>query len=103
MPVDPEIASRVPDLSAPAASHSTESRAAKMLREIFESGRPLTYVLSSEEQRVGRVLREVSQGLLASAPATLWTWSLTEGLHSDGGASEPSAHSPRGVLDFIVA
>jgi hypothetical protein len=36
-----------------------------MLREVFESGRPLTYVRSAEEQRVARVLREVSLRLLA--------------------------------------
>ena len=36
---------------------SVESRAAKTIREIFESGRPLTYIRSSEEQRVARVLR----------------------------------------------
>ena len=39
---------------------SVESRAAKTVREIFESGRPLTYIRSSEEQRVARVLREVA-------------------------------------------
>ena len=38
-----------------------ESRAAKMVREIFESGRPITYIRSSEEQRVARVLREVGE------------------------------------------
>ena len=42
------------------AIQSAESRAAKTIREVFESGRPLTYVRTSEEQRVGRVLREVS-------------------------------------------
>lgn len=86
-----------------AASDSNESRAAKMLREIFESGRPLTYVRSAEEHRVGRVIREVSQGLQASAPTPVWTWSLTEGLRRDGRAPEEGTHSPRGVLDFIVA
>jgi hypothetical protein len=103
-PIEPEIESRAPELvTPPAGSHSTESRAAKMLREIFESGRPLTYVRSAEEQRVGRVLREVSQGLLASAPTPVWTWSLTEGMHRDGEVPEAGTHSPRGVLDFIVA
>jgi len=33
-----------------------ESRAAKMLREVFDSGRPLTYIRSAEEQRIARVL-----------------------------------------------
>lgn len=80
-----------------------ESRAAKELREIFESGRPLTYIRSSEEQRVGRVLREVSPLLSAATPTPVWTWSLTEGMHRDGGTPEEGTHSPRGVLDFIVA
>jgi len=35
-----------------------ESRAAKIIREIFESGRPLTYIRSAEEQRVAKVLGE---------------------------------------------
>ena len=42
---------------------TTESRAARTIREVFESGRPLTYVRSPEEQRVGRVLREVAARL----------------------------------------
>jgi len=70
-----------------------------MLREIFESGRPLTYIRSSEEQRVAKVLREVGEGL----PASVWTWSLTEGLHADGGPPEAGTHTARGALDFIVA
>ena len=57
-------------VKAPAAPQSAESRAAKMLREVFESGRPLTYIRSAEEQRVGNVLREVGRGLagFASVP-----------------------------------
>jgi hypothetical protein len=84
-------------------SDSTESRAAQTLREIFESGRPLTYVRSAEEQRVGNVLRAVSQGLFHSAPTPIWTWTLTEGLRRDGEAPQSAPHSPAGVLDFIVA
>jgi hypothetical protein len=87
-------------LNLPAQPRAAESRAAKMLREIFESGRPLTYIQSAEEQRVGKILREVSQGMPASAP--VWTWSLTEGMHRDGETSEAGTQSPRGVLDFIV-
>jgi hypothetical protein len=70
-----------------------------MIREIFESGRPLTYVRSAEEQRVAKVLCEVGAGL--SAP--VWTWSLTEGMRRDGGPAEAGAESPRGALDFIAA
>src|SRR5277367_5211668 len=76
-----------------------ESRAARMLREIFESGRPLTYIRSSEEQRVARVLREVA----GSTP--IWTWSLTEGMRRvrEGSTAEVGTETPRGSLDFIIA
>jgi hypothetical protein len=80
-----------------------ESRAARMLREVFESGRPLTYIRSTEEQRVARVLREVSLRLTGSTPTPVWIWSLTEGMHRDGEAAQPGAESPREALDFIAA
>src|SRR5580704_6663946 len=73
---------------------SAESRAARLIREIFESGRPITYVHTPEEQRVGNVLRELG---------TVWTWTLTEGLRRDGAAAEPGTADPRAVLDFIAA
>ncbi len=75
-----------------------ESRAAKTIREIFESGRPLTYILSPEEQRVARVLKEVA----GARSLPIWTWSLTEGMRSDGGAPVAGTESPRGALDFIL-
>ena len=58
------------------AEKTVESRAAKTVREVFASGRPLTYVMSSEEQRVSRVLQEVGQRL--NIP--VWTWSQTESM-----------------------
>jgi SpoVK/Ycf46/Vps4 family AAA+-type ATPase len=78
-----------------------ESRAAKILREAFESGRPLTYVRTSEEQRAGRVLREVGLRLFAPTPVPVWTWSLTEGMRRDGQPVEVGTLDPRAVLDFI--
>lgn len=80
-----------------------ESRAAKMLREVFESGRPLTYVLSTEEQRVGKVLREVGLRLLAPAVVPVWTWSLTQGMQLDGQEADARTRAPRAALDFIAA
>src|SRR5580658_6095668 len=78
-----------------------ESRAAKTLREVFHSGRPLTYIRSAEEQRIARVLREV--GLrLESTPTPVWIWSLTEGMHRDGEAPQAGTESPRAALDFIA-
>src|ERR1700678_389998 len=82
------------------ARPGVESRAARTVREIFESGRPLTYILSPEEQRVSRVLKEVA-GALRSLPA--WTGSLTEGMRTDDGAASEGTESPRAALDFIIA
>ncbi len=76
-----------------------ESRAAKTVREIFESGRPLTYILSPEEQRVARVLKEAA-GALRSLP--VFTWSLTEGMRDENGALVEGTESPRGVLNYII-
>ena len=80
-----------------------ESRAARLIREAFQSGRPLTYIHSPEEQRIARILDEVSRGSLDSEPLPLWTWSLTEGMRQGDGPSESGAETARGVLDFIVA
>jgi hypothetical protein len=88
-------------IAAPGHAGPAESRAARLIRDIFESGRPLTYIRSSEEQRVRRVLREVSLRL-APGPTPVWEWSLTEGMSRDG-AAEPGTLSPRAVLDFIAA
>jgi SpoVK/Ycf46/Vps4 family AAA+-type ATPase len=85
------------------ATQAAESRAARMIREVFESGRPLTYVRSAEEQRVARVLVEVAMKLLASGPVPVWTWSLTEGLRRGNAPVEAGTETPRGVLDFIIA
>ena len=84
-------------------SHFAESRAVKMLREVFESGRPLTYLRCTEEQRAARVLGEVSRRLSNTVPIPLWTWSLTEGMHRDGQAADASTRDPRTALDFILA
>ncbi len=82
---------------------ATESRAAKMLREVFQSGRPLTYVRTAEEQRIGKVLREVGRTLHASAPVPVWTWSLTQGLLGDDGTAQAGTLEAREALDFIAA
>jgi SpoVK/Ycf46/Vps4 family AAA+-type ATPase len=81
------------------ARPGVESRAARTIREIFASGRPLTYILSPEEQRVARVLTEVS-----SASTPVWTWSLTEGMVGQGEKSAAAGtQSPRAALDFIIS
>ncbi len=83
----------------PTERPAKESRAAKMLRDVFESGRPLTYIRSVEEHRIARVLREVTAHLVPQ-PVALWSWSLTEGMRHDGEKREDAA-DPRAALDFI--
>ena len=85
-----------------AGPRPAESRAAKTLRETFESGRPLTFIRTSEEQRVARVLGEVS-GHLGKTAVPVWTWTLTEGLSKDAATAIPGTGTARGVLDFIAA
>src|SRR5688572_18460224 len=82
------------------SSAALESRAARTVREIFESGRPLLYVRSAEEQRVARVLREVAAALDA-APSPVFTWTLTEGLLGDD--VPEMIRTAREVLDFIAS
>ncbi len=85
----------------PTTNEPRESRAAKMIREVLQSGRPLTYIRSADEQRIGCVLREV--GLrIGSAPAPVWTWTATEGMRQDGKPVQARTETPRGALDFIV-
>jgi SpoVK/Ycf46/Vps4 family AAA+-type ATPase len=81
---------------------AAESRAAQTIREIFESGRPLTYVRSAEEQRVARVLAEVAAGSLTPETMPVFTWSITEGLRRGTTPAGHDAMTPRGVLDFII-
>ena len=82
---------------------TVESRASKMIRDVFESGRPLAYVRSPEEMRVANVLREVAIHLPGDSTLPVWTWSLTEGMHDDAGQVEDGARDPRAALDFIAA
>ena len=91
----------------PSIKAAAESRAAITIREAFDSGRPVTYVRSSEEQRVARVLHDVARrmgfGMRAGTPLPVWTWSMTEGLVRDSSAAEPGTTDPRRALDFVIA
>jgi SpoVK/Ycf46/Vps4 family AAA+-type ATPase len=82
---------------------NSESRAAKTIRDVFESGRPVTYIRSSEEQRVARVLIDLAQRLRPPAALPVWTWTLTEGMRR--GIEPPAAgtQQPREVLDIITS
>ena len=90
----------VPQLET--ASQTDESRAAASIRELFRSGRPLTYIRSVEEQRVASLLRQVGHDLF-SAPIPVWTWTLTEGLRRGDSSPELGTEAPRTALDFIAA
>jgi hypothetical protein len=79
-----------------------ENRATRMMREIFESGRTLTYVRTAEEQRVARVLRDAGRRLEPTAPIPVWTWTLTEGMRREDGSSPEGVESARAALDFIA-
>ena len=82
---------------------SESSRAAAAIRDIFESGRPLTYIRTAEEQRAARLLTEVARAMAEKEPVSVWTWSLTEGLRRDDRPAELGTQGPREALDFIAA
>ena len=79
---------------------TTESRALRTLVDIVESGRPLAYIRSAEEQRVTTLLRETA-GRCFSSAVPLWTWSLTEGMRRDDGTGGELL-GPRAALDFVA-
>src|SRR5579863_6414873 len=80
--------------------NDSSSRAARTIREIFDSGRPITYIRTAEERRVAKLLRAVSAGLPNAMP--VWQWTMTEGMRCDS-ISHAGTESPRAVLDVISA
>ena len=78
-----------------------ESRAARAIGDVFESGRPLTYIRSAEERRVAHLLREAAARRFGSA-VPVWTWSLTEGLRRADSDAEAGTFDARQALDFIA-
>ena len=79
---------------------TSESRALGNLREIVQSGRPLLYIRSSEEQRVTALMRDAATSFFPSA-VPLWIWTLTEGIRRDDGSAAEML-GPRAVLDFVA-
>lgn len=85
-----------------ATSAPPESRSLRTLREIFQSGRPLTYIRSPEELRIGGLLHEAAR-LFFAPPIPVWTWTLTEGLRrQQDGSANPEATGARAALDFVA-
>jgi len=85
------------------ATDHTESRSLRTLHEIFDSGRPLTYIRSAEESRIAQLLRDAAAAFF-TPPLPVWTWSLTEGMRrQDDSSVEAAALEPRAALDFIAA
>jgi len=84
------------------SSDTLASKSSKLLRELFASGRPLFYIMSAEEQRVGKLLQQAAQHFFAQ-PVPFWSWSLTEGMKcADGTQAGPDTANPRAALDFIA-
>lgn len=80
-----------------------ESKALAALREVIESGRPLTYIRTAEEHRCAVLLREAAQTFFP-APVPLWTWTMTDGLLCDSGEhAGDETRDARVALDFIAA
>ena len=86
-----------------APGRAPESRSARELRALFDSGRPLIYIQSAEEPRVARLLREAALRAFGK-PVPQWSWSLTDGLRSDtGGPPAAGTTDPRAALEFVAA
>jgi ATP-dependent 26S proteasome regulatory subunit len=85
------------------AAEGQQSRALKTLQEVFQAGRPLTYIRSAEEQRLAQLLREAAR-LFFAPPVAVWSWSVTEGLRrQDGTPADGEALGARAALDFVAA
>ena len=85
-----------------ASPRAAESGASRQLSELFASGRPLLYVMSAEEQRVGRLLRDAARQFSAK-PLPLWSWTLTEGMRrGDEAPLGKDTTDARAALDFIA-
>jgi len=87
-------------MNSPALDARPTTRAALLLLEIFESGRPLIYIRSTEEGRIADLLREVGRSMRSSTALPVWSWSLTDGMVRDGAKS--TAMDAREALDFIA-
>lgn len=75
----------------------------RFLRDIVDSGRPLVYICTPEEERVRQLLRTAAESFFAT-PLPICTWSSTAGMWWNQ-PEDPTAEAvtPLGVLDYIIA
>ena len=79
------------------------SRALRSIEELVRAGRPIVYIHSPEEGRVGQLLAEAASELFP-AKVPVFTWTLTEGLRGeDGKELGEGTRDPRTALDWVVA
>ena len=90
---------------SPRENPTFESRAAKTIREIFESERPLTYIRSPEEQprRQSCFARWRWTMAAASIAFRFGSGAPPKGMRRDGQPAQAGTMSARGALDFIAA
>lgn len=87
----------------PRVAEVKESRSLAMLREVFQAGRPITYIRSPEEQRITQLLRDVAHTFF-TPPIPVLSWSLTEGMRGEDDAPMGAETlGPRAALDFVAA
>jgi ATP-dependent 26S proteasome regulatory subunit len=78
-----------------------ESRAYRALKEMFQGGRPLIFVYTSEETRVHMLLQDMVKKMYSDR-VPIWSWTLTLGLMPpDGGTAKKL--DAMAVLDFIAS
>jgi SpoVK/Ycf46/Vps4 family AAA+-type ATPase len=78
-----------------------ESRAFQAIKEIFQAGRPLVFICTTEEGRVRSLLLDAAKHLFPNR-IPVWDWSLTLGLQpAEGGPGKKL--DPAGVLEFIAS
>ncbi|MEP7365248.1 MAG: AAA family ATPase [Acidobacteriota bacterium] len=88
-------------MAIPQTAPTDLSRTARALRDAFLSGRPIVFIRTSEEERVGRILNEVGAVLL-DEPVPVWSWSVTAGLRRGSEPAQPGTDTATAVLDFIA-
>lgn len=77
------------------------SKSLAAIQGIMDSGRPLFYIQSAEEDRVIGLLERIAEQRRGGR-LDLLLWSVTEGLRQNGKPVKNQPDGPRGILDFIL-